>query len=142
MTTRRTPVKTENDSQRDWFLFRMMTSEQIEVDDETLAYFREHPDEVDEVTAPARIHRYFLVLGLTFGLVMVAASKVIGAAPLEMWIGPGFEEFLVDVIFESGVALIGAALTAYFMGVLLNLQQDRAKLWRKEIRRRLRADRA
>ena len=139
MTTRRTQMKTETDTQRDWLVLRMMTSEQIEVDDETLAYFREHPDEVDEVTAPARIHRYFLVLGLTFGLAMVAASKVLGATPLENWIGPGIEDFLVDVIFESGVALIGAALTAYFMGVLLNMQQDRAKLWRKEIRRRLRA---
>ena len=142
MTTRRTQEKTDKGSQRDWFLFRMMTSEQIDLDDETLAYFREHPEEVDEVTAPARIHRYFLVLGLTFGLLMVAVSKVIAFSSLKNWVGPGIEDFLVDVVFESGVALIGAALTAYFMGVLLNLQQDRAKLWRKEIRRRLRADQA
>jgi hypothetical protein len=35
------------------------------------------------------------------------------------------------------VALIGAAVTAYILGILLNQQQDNAATWRSEIRRRI-----
>jgi hypothetical protein len=49
----------------------------------------------------------------------------------------GFIEFVVDIIFEIGVALIGAAVTAYILGILLNQQQDNAAVWRSEIRRRI-----
>ena len=103
-------------------------------------YFRRYPEEVDEVTAASRIHKLFLWAGLGFGLLAVAVSKVMSILPLEDYIGLGLEGFLVDIVFEGGVALIGAALTAYFLGVLLNTQQERAKLFRKEIRRRLRED--
>jgi len=49
----------------------------------------------------------------------------------------GLREFGVDIIFEIGVALIGAAVTAYILGILLNKQQDNAAEWRSEIRRRI-----
>ena len=35
------------------------------------------------------------------------------------------------------MALIGAAVTAYILGILLNQQQDNAATWRSEIRRRI-----
>ena len=54
---------------------------------------------------------------------------------------PGLEQVVpaaaVDIfhiIFEVGVALIGAAVTAYILGILLNQQQDKAATWRSEIR--------
>ena len=40
-------------------------------------------------------------------------------------------------LLEIGVALIGAAVTAYILGILLNQQQDNAAAWRSEIRRRI-----
>jgi hypothetical protein len=46
-------------------------------------------------------------------------------------------EFVIDIVFEVGVALIGAAVTAYILGILLNQQQDAAAKWRLEIRRRI-----
>jgi hypothetical protein len=49
----------------------------------------------------------------------------------------GVSEFIVDIIFESGVALIGAAVTAYVLEILLNKQQVNAAEWRKEIWRRI-----
>ena len=50
-----------------------------------------------------------------------------------------FPQHLAQVlaIFEVGVALIGAAVTAYILGILLNQQQDNAAAWRSEIRRRI-----
>lgn len=46
-------------------------------------------------------------------------------------------EFVIDIIYETGIALIGAAVTAYMLGVLLNKQQENATKWREEIRRRI-----
>jgi hypothetical protein len=42
--------------------------------------------------------------------------------------------YVVDIVFEAGAALIGAGITAYFMGVLLNNQQAKTKRWRKRLR--------
>ena len=48
-----------------------------------------------------------------------------------------FAEFTIDIVFEAGVALIGAAVTAYILGILLNQQQENATRWRAEVRRRI-----
>ena len=130
----------EREGGRDSLFLHMLASDKIEIPDDAMAYFREHPDEVDEVTAATRVHRFFLWAGLGLGMLAVAISKILSLLPLEDYVGRGFEEFLVDIVFEGGVALIGAAITAYFMGILLNNQQERAKAFRKEIRRRLREE--
>lgn len=128
----------DREADREALFFEILTSGKIEVSDDALAYFRKHPEEVDEVTAATRVHMFFLWVGLGVGVLAVAMSKILSQLPLEDYIGTSFEEFLVDLVFEGGVALIGAALTAYFLGVLLNRQQERAKAFRKEIRRKLR----
>ena len=130
----------ERNARRDSLFLRMLTAEKIEISDEAMAYFRKYPEEVDEVTASTRVHKFFLWAGMSLGILAVAASKILSALPLERYLGPGIEAFFVDIVFEGGVALIGAALTAYFMGILLNAQQERAKAFRKEIRRQLRED--
>ena len=127
---------------RDSLLLRMLTTEKLEISDDAMAYFRKYPDEIDEITASTRVHMFFLWVGIGIGMLAVAASKIIAALPLEHYLSEGVETFVVDIIFEGGVALIGAALTAYFMGVLLNAQQERARAFRREIRRRLRGETA
>ena len=52
-------------------------------------------------------------------------------------ISKGVGEFAIDIVFEIGVALIGAAATAYLLGILLNQQQENASKWRVELRRRI-----
>jgi hypothetical protein len=49
----------------------------------------------------------------------------------------GFSEFVIDIVFEVGVALIGAAVTAYILELLLNQRKENAAEWRKEIWRRI-----
>lgn len=132
----------EREADRDNLFFELLTSDKIEVSDEAMAYFRQHPEEVDEITAATRVHKFFLWAGVGIGMAAVAVSKILSRLPLEDYIGAGLEDFLVDIVFEGGVALIGAALTAYFLGVLLNKQQERAKSFRKEIRRKLREEAA
>ena len=48
-----------------------------------------------------------------------------------------FGEFTIDIVFEIGVALIGAAVTAYILGILLNKQQENATRWRAEVRQKI-----
>jgi len=124
--------------QRDVLFLKMFfkTSPQ-DVTDEEMAYFREHPNQIDEITAPINIHKHFLWLGLLLGTVLVGISKVLKYSAILAGLNQGVREFVVEIAFEVGIALIGTAITAYVLGVLLNKQQENAAVWRAEIRRRI-----
>ena len=130
-------MKTEASKQRDrMFLKLFLKSNPSEVTDEEITYFRDHPDQIDEITAPVVVHKLFLWTGTLLGTACVGLSKAIKFSQIALF-SEGFLEFVVDIIFEIGVALIGAAVTAYILGILLNQQQDNAAAWRSEIRRRI-----
>lgn len=119
------------------FLKLLFKKNDNEVTDEEVAYFRENPEQIEEVTAPVNLHKYFLWVGTLIGIVSVMISKYLSfSGILESW-HAGVREFLIDIMFEMGVALIGAAVTAYLLGILLNKQQENATKWRNEIRRRI-----
>ena len=107
------------------------------VTDEEVAYFREHPEQIDEITAPIYIHKIFLWGGTLLGVVLVACAKLLKFSALLSFLSEGVREFTVDIVYESGVALIGAAVTAYVLGVVLNRQQENAAEWRARIRERI-----
>jgi hypothetical protein len=130
-------MRTAESKQRDrMFLKLFLKSVPSEVTDEEVAYFRDHPDQIDEVTAPVVVHKLFLWVGALLGVLFVGFSKVIKFSRLAV-LSEGLLEFMIDIVFEIGVALIGAAVTAYILGILLNQQQDNAATWRSEIRRRI-----
>ena len=118
------------------FIKLFLKSAPDEVTDEEVAYFHEHPDQIDEITAPVYVHKLFLWTGTFLGVALVAISKMIKLFHLAV-MSEIVREFMVDIVFEIGVALIGAAVTAYILGILLNQQQDNATKWRSEIRRRI-----
>ena len=121
------------------FLKLFLRTTPSELGEEELAYFREHPDQIDEVTAPVNIHKLFLWAGTLLGMAFVGLSKILKFQPVLENLPEGLREFGIDIVFEIGVALIGAAVTAYILGILLDKQQDNAARWRAEIRRRLKA---
>jgi hypothetical protein len=130
-------MKTDDSTQRDRMFFKLfLKSSPTEVTDEEVIYFRDHPEQIDEVTAPVNVHKLFLWGGALLGTLFVGLSKVIKFAH-GTFFSEGLLEFVVDIVFEIGVALIGAAVTAYILGILLNQQQDNAAHWRAEIRRRI-----
>lgn len=122
---------------RDKTLLKLLLAREVNVTQDELEYFRKHPDEIDEVTAPVNVHKLFLVFGTVLGILLVALSKGLKASTIIS--SPALQEFLVDIVFEVGVALIGAGVTAYLLGILLGVQQENAKRWRKEIRRQIRS---
>ena len=127
----------DTDQREQIFLKLFLKSQPGQVTDEELDYFREHPELIDEVTAPVNVHKLFLWAGTLLGIICVAVSKVLKFHPFISSLSEGIREFSVDIVFETGVALIGAAVTAYILGILLDRQQENAAKWRAEIRRRL-----
>lgn len=121
----------------DYLFWRFTSLDHREVSDEEVAYFRENPDQIDEVSSPLTLHKLFLWLGLAFGAVLVGVSKILTHSSFLEFAHTGVREFIVDIIFESGVALIGAAIVTFMISMSLNQQQARAKKWRKEIRKRI-----
>ena len=106
----------------------------VDVTEDEVTYFREHPDEIDEFTAPVNIRKRFLWIGTLLGAGLVAISKGLKYGVLDEYLSEAASEFVVDIIFEAGVALIGAAVTAYLLEILLNTQQENAAKWRDGIR--------
>jgi hypothetical protein len=132
-----TTLEKEEIKQRDRVIFRLyLKSSPDELTEDELAYFRDHPDMIDEVTAPVGLHKLFLYLGFILGTLFVGVSKWIKFTYHPV-ISEGMMEFWVDIVFEIGVALIGAAVTAYILEILLNKQQQNAAHWRTEIRRKI-----
>jgi hypothetical protein len=130
-------VKT-NEQERDRIFIKLfLKTSPDQVTDEELNYFRGHPEQIDEVTAPVNIHKLFLWAGTLLGVVFVGLSKILKFQPVLDNLSEGMREFGIDIVFEIGVALIGAAVTAYILGILLDKQQENAARWRAEIRRRL-----
>ncbi|MGD8266367.1 MAG: hypothetical protein PVH09_07370 [Chromatiales bacterium] len=127
-----------NEQERDRIFIKLfLKTSPDQVTDEELNYFRGHPEQIDEVTAPVNIHKLFLWAGTLLGVLFVGLSKFLKFQPVLDNLSEGMREFGVDIIFEIGVALIGAAVTAYILGILLDKQQENAARWRAEIRRRL-----
>ena len=130
-------MATQETRERDRIFLKLFLKGSItEVSDDEVAYFRRHPDQIDEVTAPVNVHKRFLWAGALLGIAGVALSKMLEFSQFALG-SEGYREFVVEIIFEVGVALIGAAVTAYILGILLNQQQDNAAKWRAEIRRRI-----
>ena len=119
------------------FLKFLFGTDSIKVTDDEVKYFREHPSEIDEFSAPVNVHKFFLLIGTLLGIFFVALSKVMKFSSLLVFLSDAYSEFIIDVVFEIGVALIGAAVTAYLLGILLNKQQSDVKKWRTELRKRI-----
>jgi hypothetical protein len=119
------------------FMKLFFTGSFTKVTQEEIDYFRENPELIDEVTAPVNVHKWFLWGGTVLGVILVGLSKILKFNPIMDGLSEGVREFGIDIVFEIGVALIGAAVTAYLLGILLNKQQDNAAAWRVELRRRI-----
>ncbi|MEN8711750.1 MAG: hypothetical protein ABF326_06095 [Arenicellales bacterium] len=119
------------------FMKLFLTGSFTKVTQEEIDYFRENPELIDEVTAPVNVHKWFLWGGTVLGVILVGLSKILKFNPIIDGLSEGMREFGIDIVFEIGVALIGAAVTAYLLGILLNKQQDNAAAWRAELRRRI-----
>ena len=122
---------------RDRFALKLLLTDNTELNDQEVQYFKEHPEEIDEITAPVNVHKFFLWFGSLLGIGLVIFSKLIEIQTMVFSRSIHFKEVLVSIVFEIGVALIGGGVTAYLLGILLNNQQKKAVQWRQQIRDRI-----
>lgn len=122
---------------QDTLFIKLLFKSSAKVTEDEVEYYRKYPDQIDQVTAPINIHKIFLWAGALLGIVVVAIAKLLKFSGTLDFLSEGVLEFVIDIIYESGIALIGAAVTAYMLGVLLNKQQENAVKWREEIRKRI-----
>lgn len=130
-------MKKNSKLDQDKFFIKLLFKSTSEVTEDEIEYYRKYPDQIDQVTAPINIHKIFLWTGAFLGVVVVAIAKFLKFSGTLDFLSEGVLEFVIDIIYETGIALIGAAVTAYMLGVLLNKQQENAEKWRKEIRTRI-----
>lgn len=122
---------------QDKLFIKLLFKSTSEVTEDEIEYYRKYPDQIDQVTAPLNIHKIFLWAGALLGVIVVAIAKFLKFSGTLDFLSEGVLEFVIDIIYETGIALIGAAATAFMLGVLLNKQQENATKWREEIRRRV-----
>lgn len=122
---------------QDKLFIKLLFKSNSEVTEDEIEYYRKYPDQIDQVTAPINIHKIFLWAGALLGVIVVAIAKFLKFSGTLDFLSEGVLEFVIDIIYETGIALIGAAATAFMLGVLLNKQQENATKWREEIRRRV-----
>lgn len=130
-------MKKNSKLDQDTLFIKLLFKSSAKVTEDEIEYYRKYPDQIDQVTAPINIHKIFLWTGALLGIVIVAIAKLLKFSGSLDFLSEGVLEFVIDIIYESGIALIGAAVTAYMLGVLLNKQQENAIKWREEIRKRI-----
>ncbi|MFV5639617.1 hypothetical protein [Acinetobacter oleivorans] len=130
-------MKKNSKLDQDKLFIKLLFKSNSEVTEDEIEYYRKYPDQIDQVTAPLNIHKIFLWAGALLGVIVVAIAKFIKFSGTLDFLSEGVLEFVIDIIYETGIALIGAAATAFMLGVLLNKQQENATKWREEIRRRV-----
>ncbi|MDO7480775.1 hypothetical protein Q5X66_15765 [Acinetobacter baumannii] len=130
-------MKKNSKLDQDTLFIKLLFKSSAKVTEDEIEYYRKYPDQIDQVTAPINIHKIFLWTGALLGAVIVAIAKFLKFSGSLDFLSEGILEFVIDIIYESGIALIGAAITAYMLGVLLNKQQENAVKWREEIRKRI-----
>lgn len=130
-------MKKNSKLDQDTLFIKLLFKSSSNVTEDEIEYYRKYPDQIDQVTAPINIHKIFLWTGALLGILVVAIAKFLKFSGMLVFLFEGVLEFVIDIIYESGIALIGAAVTAYMLGVLLNKQQENALKWREEIRKRI-----
>lgn len=120
------------------FIGRLLSGDdRLGVSEDEVAYFRAHPEEIDDFSAPIAIHRVFLLTGIGAGATVATLARVVEAAGLLDVLPALVARIAIDLAFGVGVALIGASITAYFLGTLMNQQQRNAHRWRAELHARI-----
>ena len=131
---RRIPFRSHEQTLKDKLFFRLFFKKTKDlITPEELEYFKHHKDEIEEFSRPLNIHKYFLFIGVFSGIIIIGVSKFIDYTGMINFFGAGLKEFFIHIIYELGVALLGASATAYLLGVLLNRQRKNAIRWKIEL---------
>lgn len=103
---------------------------------EELEFYRKHPGLVDAIGSEKTIYWSVLIYVFVTGFILVAISKGIKFQFMNAE-NSGLVEFVVDLIFELGVALWGGVATTVLLQNFVQHQYKEGRRYQQEIMREL-----
>ena len=113
--------------------------ELVELSEEDLQYYREHPEEIHELLSRETVRRQMATWIALLAVVLVTASKLM-AYGFKDTFGSFVVEVVVDLVFEMGAALMGAVATLIFIEMAQAEQYKENKRLYRACRARLEAE--
>ncbi len=118
-----------NESMRDAIFYKLMEGNR-DIAEEEVAYFRQHPEELDLILDKEVLHKRFLAVVFFIAVLIILGSRV-AAVFLGPMVGEFINHVLFDVISEFGIAIMGGVVTAYTLEVLRKNQFRRNVEYRR-----------
>lgn len=107
-----------------------------QITDEMLEYYRKNPGKLDEITNNSLFQIRFLAFFFIIGLILTLGTRTLKFFFEGVW-GDFFNDVILDVFSELGIAIFGGAITAYYLEYLKKKQYDENVKFKREIKRRL-----
>ncbi|MEL6187727.1 MAG: hypothetical protein AAFU79_24155 [Myxococcota bacterium] len=121
---------------------RMTSTPELEsISAEDLAYYRRHPNEVHELLNRETVRRNMIGWILALAVLLVASSKL-AAYFLHDLTGSFVASVVVDLVFETGAALMGAVATLLFVEIAQARQYEENKRLYRAVKAHLDAEAA
>ena len=108
----------------------------LEITEEEILFFKNNPLELDRLTSTAATKKIFLVIAVVIGFIMVAISIIVESFYSDMSEAL-FNGLLTELLFETGVALWGAAITVYLLEIVLHRQELLNRQYRHMVQRQI-----
>ncbi|MDH3710183.1 MAG: hypothetical protein OER04_09870 [Cyclobacteriaceae bacterium] len=117
-------------------ILKNLRKTEIIISDDEVEFFRKYPEELELMTDTLAAKKLYLWLAAGFGFLLVALSIFFRFNPI---IGDDnlFHGFFLDLTFEGGVALWGAAITVYLLEIVLDNQTDINEAYRQAVMKRI-----
>lgn len=113
--------------------------ELLDLSDDELNYYRENPGEVHELLNRETVRRRLAVWIVLIAALLVTASKLVSYYFRDT-LGVFIVEVVVDLVFETGAALMGAVATLVFVEIAQARQYEENKQLYRAVRARLAAE--
>ncbi len=107
-----------------------------EIDEETVAYYREHPQELDLIINKEEFRLGFFRILFLIGLGVALGARAAAHFFPEV-LGPFMVNVVLDLIFEMGNAILGGVLTAFLLEFLEARQYQENVRFRQEVKKRI-----
>ena len=115
-------------------LTALLFPDTLEITEETIDYFEQHPDELDLIISKEHFHAAYLGLFFILGLVITVASRLV-AFFLEGQVSALVSDVVLDVLSELGIAIFGGAVVAYLIEYLNKKQYQQNIKFRREVKK-------
>lgn len=107
-----------------------------DLNDDDIRHFQTHPEELDLISSREMVQTKTLMRLVLLAIAFVAGSKLV-AFRFGDELGQFINDVVVDLVFELGAALLGAAATVYFLEMQQKKQFSQNMEFIRTVRKRM-----